>query len=117
MGIEVRNKMLMSAEIGEEFEWQKWAKEIPFIQFPRDWEIQIIPPVTGAVIRFIAKKCGKTVSVYLDCYEVLGYFGAPHWEIYPDKDGDNLRFAMKETKQLIRAIGLSLRRKKNEKRN
>lgn len=30
----------------------KWIKEIPFIQFPADWKVQIIPPFTGIVVRF-----------------------------------------------------------------
>lgn len=44
-----------------------------------------IPPFGGALVRYRVKDTatGKTVSVYLDCYDLLGYFGSPYWEVYP----------------------------------
>lgn len=37
-------------------ESRKWTQEIPFLQFQSDWEVKIIPPFAGAVIRFLIKK-------------------------------------------------------------
>ena len=73
-------------EVEEIMEYRKWVGEIPFIKFPSDWEVQIIPPFGGAVARFCVKKGDKQVSIYLDCYERLGIFGEPYWEIYPYED-------------------------------
>lgn len=44
------------------------------------------------------------MSVYLDCYEALGYFGGPHWEIYPNEIGNNERFAIDDIDSMLAAI-------------
>lgn len=104
----------LTAEMEEKFEWRRWCKEIPFLNFDKDWSVQVIPPFAGAVVRFVVKKkrSTKTVSVYMDGYENLGYFGEPHWEIYPDDEGNNARFALNDTKNLLKAIKRSLEEKK-----
>jgi len=89
-------------------DWRPICDKIPFIKFPSDWEVKVIPPFAGAVARFLVKKGNKTVSVYCDWYERLGFFGAPHWEIYPNKSDDNERFAVDDVAALLEAIGLSL---------
>lgn len=111
-----KSMIIASCKMEALFEWQKWCKEIPSLKFNPEWEIKVIPPFAGAVVRFIVSKDNKTVSVYLDCYENLGFFGGPHWEIYPDKFGDNSRFAMNDTEALITAIEESFQPKdqKNE---
>jgi hypothetical protein len=89
----------------QELEYRRWTKEIPFIKFDADWEVKVIPPFAGAVVRFFVRKGAKEVSVYLDCYDNLGYMDKkPHWEIYPDKDDENSRFYMNETEELLSAI-------------
>lgn len=88
-------------------EYRKWVVEIPFIKFPSDWEVQVIPPFGGAVARFSVKKGDKQVSIYLDCYDKLGIYGEPYWEIYPYED-DVFRCAMKDTESLLKAISETL---------
>ncbi len=92
------------------FEWEKWANEIPFIKFPSGWEIQSIPPIASAVVRFRAKHKDKVISVYLDCYDQLGCFRQPYWEAYPIDD-DNERFAMHDIDGLISAMKKEFSRK------
>lgn len=83
----------------------QWIDKIPFIQFPAEWRVQMIPPFAGAVVRFVVQKENNIkVSVYLDCYEALGLFGEPHWEIYPGPSGENERFAMNDVDEMIEAI-------------
>lgn len=101
--------MLESAKFGDLYDWDKWTIEIPLLRFKSTWEVQVIPPSVGAVVRFAVYKNKKRVSVYLDCYENLGYFGGPHWEIYPDHKGNNARFAMLETDALLKAIEKALK--------
>lgn len=86
------------------FEWRKWAKEIPPLHFPTEWSVQIIPPFGNAIVRFYIN---NKVSVYLDCYEMLGCFGRPYWEVYP-YDGDIFRCKMNETEELLDAITKAL---------
>jgi len=101
----------------EKYEWRKWSVQIPYIQFPQDWLIQIAPPLLGAVIRFRVKKAGfkkgDEVSVYLDCYNKLGIYSLkedaiPYWEIYPAKDGDTERFKMDDIDGLLKGISDAL---------
>ncbi len=93
-------------------EWRKWITEIPFIQFPADYQVQVIPPFQGAIVRFRVKKEGsdKSISVYLDCYEALGCYDGPYWEMYPYED-DTARFNMEDTKGLLKSIAEEFDRK------
>ena len=93
-------------EIEEKEEWEKWTNEIPFIKWPPDWEVKAVPPSMGAIIRYQIKtpKCAF-ISVYLDCYDRLGWVGKPYWEVYPHNDGECFRCLLKETDLLIKAIG------------
>jgi len=97
-------------EFTEAFEGDKWSKDIPFIRFPRGYEVKVIPTFGGALVRFLVKKkdSDKKISVYLDCYEMLGLWSKPHWEIYPDRDGNNTRYAMEDVDALLGGIALAL---------
>lgn len=90
------------------YEWEKWTYEIPYLQFKPEWQVRVIPPRTGAIIRFIVKQGDKHVSVYLDCYGELAPCDKPYWEIYPDYRNDNARFYIDETDELLEAIEKSL---------
>jgi hypothetical protein len=69
--------------VANEHEWRKWAKAIPYIKWPSDWEVKAIPPAAGAIVRYYVKtpNC-EIVSIYLDCYDILGFMGYPYWEVY-----------------------------------
>lgn len=88
-------------------ETRKWKNEIPYIKFPSDWEVKIIPPFAGATVRFLIRKDNATVSVYLDCYDHLGCVGQPYWEVYPH-DKDTYRCFMNDTDMLLSAISRSI---------
>jgi hypothetical protein len=102
---DMHNRWLAASAFEKAFELTKWAAKIPFIKFPPDWEIQMTPPFTGAVVRFRVKVpgCDGEVSIYLDCYDQLGYWGAPYWEVYPHL-GDVGRCAMNDVKTLLDMI-------------
>jgi hypothetical protein len=87
------------------FEWSKWDREIPSINFPKEWAIKIIPPFGNAIIRF---RVNKEISVYLDCYGMLGAVNEPYWEIYPTQDNDTFRCSMNDTDELLKAISEAL---------
>lgn len=100
------DKWLVSEVVEKAFEWRKWADKIPFIKWPSDWEVKAVPPFTGAIIRYIVKTPKAEVSIYLDCYDMLGYFGQPYWEVYPVHD-NNERCAMNDVAGLLKLIELA----------
>ena len=93
-----------AAEFDRAFETREWIKRIPYIKFPADWEVQIIPSFSAAIARF---RVNNKVSVYLDGYDLLGCYGEPYWEVYLHK-GDVYRCAMNNVDDLIVAIQESL---------
>lgn len=90
---------------------QKWLKEIPFINFPNHFQVQMIPS-NGALIRFRVRQSTTpekhAVSIYLDAYEALGIFGEPYWEIYPVENEECARCPMNDTNNLLKEIQNSL---------
>lgn len=104
------DKMMKSAECSRAYEWHRWVREIPFLDFPASWLIQPIPPFAGAVARFCVKHKNKplsSTSVYLDCYDQLGIYGSPYWEVHP-VDDDVARCNMENTTELMALIKRSL---------
>lgn len=93
----------MMDALEKRLEWNKWATEIPYISWPTAWQIKAVPPFHGAIIRYRVKKGDKDVSVYLDCYDILGVVGEPYWEVYP-VEGDVGRCLMNETDRLLEII-------------
>lgn len=86
---------------------QGWRDEIPlipFIQFPQDWLVKIIPPFGDAVVRFEVKlPSGKTKSIYLDSRDSLGIVGHSYWEVHPYQ-GDCGRCDIREVAELLAMI-------------
>ena len=89
-------------------EHRKWMREIPVLHFEKEWDVRIIPPFGGAVIRFAVDYNGKHASVYFDGYSVLGYMEdedgklIPYFEFY---DGEDCRrYYMYETEQMMEDI-------------
>lgn len=107
-----QEKYIATEKVSQVFEWNKWCKEIPRLNFHSDWNVKIIPPFRGAIIRFNCEKNGNYADVYLDCYDELGCFGSPYWEIYP-YDDDVYRCCMNNTEELIKRIDEILEGKDN----
>lgn len=99
--------LMMRYQIEDKQGWRKEISSIPFIQFPSNWKIQIIPPFGDAVVRFRVKlPSGKEKSVYLDSRESLGVYEGlvPYWEVYPHQ-GDVIRCGINEVEKLLEYIG------------
>jgi hypothetical protein len=97
-------------EVEEEYEWRKWIKEIPTLDLSKLVEgakVAPLPCYGGAVARMKITRGDCYVSVYLDCYDKLGYVGQPYWEVYP-VGYDVERCLMGETDELIKLINQSL---------
>lgn len=90
-------------KVEKDCEYDKWCREIPYIKFDPEWEVKIIPPFAGAIVRYQIKNGSKWVSVYLDCYDNLGIYGEPYWEVYP-VDDNNERVDMEDVDGLMRLI-------------
>lgn len=97
---------LLGYKLAERDEWRKWQPLIPYIKWPSDWLVKAVPPFGNAIIRYNIKtpKC-EFVSVYLDCYDELGFVGVPYWEVYPNSEGDCTRVLLSEpVENLLNAI-------------
>lgn len=107
--------LVFSEIYAEVFEHERWMKKIPALQFPEHWNVRMRPPMMGAVVRFSVESGRKDsqgypieISVYLDCYSLLGAMDAPYWEMYPNKDGDPERYLMADTSGLLNAISRAM---------
>lgn len=103
--------IMLHAQMSKEFEWEKWQKEIPYLTFPEHLEVKVIPPFQGAIVRFLVRSKEyheANVSIYLDCYSILGASSEPYWEIYPYEE-DVFRCGMNETEELIEGVEYSIR--------
>lgn len=89
---------------------------IPYIQFPKKWEIAIIPPLRDTWVRFKVRKKGQQnhIIVTLECYSRTGhrYKIRPYWELYPSKKGFPIRYAMRDIRGLISGIRESIKKLK-----
>jgi len=107
MNFDYQKAIYKATELGE---WYKWIDKIPFIQLPNYLQIKIIPPFSGAIVRFGVCDINNPesyVSVYLDCYDLLGWFDEPYWEIYP-YENDVYRIEMNDADGLVKAIKYSI---------
>lgn len=62
--------------------YREWMTKLPVFHFDKEWDVRIIPPFGGAIIRFTIEYKGQHVSVYFDAYSNLGF-------MYEDNDGKN----------------------------
>lgn len=107
----------MEQEKGQTELFTLWKDKIPFLPFKDGWEVKPVPAFFGAVVRFqVQHKDIKDfrVSVYLDCYEKLGYFGGPYWEVYP-VGSDTARYSIEDTEGVISAIDSAFKHKRKPK--
>ena len=104
----------VSLEYDVTFETRRIARDVPAIQFPGDWKVKILPPFSGASVRFYVEKDELSVSVYLDCFQMLGVYNEePYWEVYPTRtsegDWDIARCSMEDVEQLLSIITQALK--------
>lgn len=109
-------------EVEKVFEWDKWRKEIPYINWPSSWEVRAVPAFHTGIIRYNVRHIKNEkvwVSIYLDAYDRAGFYDRkPYWEVYPaDVEGDCLRFDMIDTDGLLKAIKASFKKQLKDKRN
>ncbi len=90
-------------KIESQEKWREICKEIPSLNFKKEWNVKIIPPFGGALARFWIGYKENYVSVYLDWYGRLGCVEEPYWELYPWED-DVKRYYLTETEELLKDI-------------
>ncbi len=104
-------RYVLGSKIGVVFEWSKWQSEIPYLPIEKlsAYNLRAIPPFANAIVRYnlTNPKNDNFCSVYLDCYDLLGIYGRPYWEVYPI-DNDIFRCDMNDVDSLIGAIIESL---------
>lgn len=101
---ECRKSRIMNLQASNDNE--KWGEKIPYMSMPDYIEFKAIPPFSGTVIRYWfrhKKNFSAWCSVYLDCYDVLGCYNSPYFEVYPYED-DVFRCKIDEVDLLTQAI-------------
>lgn len=95
-------------ETANAFEWVKWATQIPFVSFPKEWEVNLSPPIQTGVVGFIVRLKAKqdtAVFVNLHCYELDDHMEEPYWEIEHPNMETVYQCDMKDGEGLIKNIG------------
>jgi hypothetical protein len=65
------------------FEAEKWAAQIPSINFPMAWQVKVLPAYKNAVIRYmVSSKAGSQVSVLFDPYGIHTDEVGEYWDVY-----------------------------------
>ena len=102
------NKSLMLSKVEQMHDFRGWSHKLPAFHFDKEWDVKIIPPFAGAIIRFVIDYNGKHVSVYFDAYSELGWMydedeqPIPYFEYY---DGvDTHRYYLDESEQMMTDI-------------
>lgn len=96
--------MIERYQLERDENWRDFAHRMPYIQFPADWKICIIPPFAGAFARFLVElPDGRKKSIYFDANDSLGCVGQPYWEVHPVR-GDCGRCLMYEIEELLLLI-------------
>ena len=102
------NKSLMLSKVEQMHDFRGWARKLPAFHFDKEWDVTIIPPFTGAIIRFVIDYNGKHVSVYFDAYSELGWMydkdeqPIPYFEYYDGEDAH--RYYLDESEQMMNDI-------------
>ena len=106
---ETLERISISAKYDRVMETREWTSSIPPITFPSDWQVHIVPPFAGAVVRFLVAKDNKYASIYLDGYGILGAEEEPYWEVFtPIEDSFPRRCPMEDTDTLMTLIHKAL---------
>ena len=105
---EVETVRYSDAIIQKDNLWRSLLNQYPWLNFPSDWDVCIIPPFSYADARFRVRRGGAHISVYLDLEAYLGAVydengPIPYWEIYPYGEGV-YRVLMSESEKLIPKI-------------
>lgn len=105
----VRDSLILS-RTEQILNYREWMTKLPAFHFDKEWDVRIIPPFGGAIIRFTIEYKGKHISVYFDAYSNLGFVyednngekPIPYFEYY---DGDNIhRYYLNEADQMMEDI-------------
>ena len=111
-GLELMDKQLERLHIIPKIdamnEYRNWAQKLLAFHFDKEWDVKIIPPFQGAIIRFHISYNGKFVSVYFDAYSELGWMydenenPVPYFEYF---DGEDIhRYYLEQSEQMMEDI-------------
>lgn len=112
--MKISDRLELSSKYSVGFEHEKWMGEIPTIDFGPYLLVKPVPPFAGAVVRFFVydrTSPEEQISVYLDCYNMLGFYRQPYWEAYP-VEGDTFRVPMASVSELVRKLEAEFSRRR-----
>lgn len=83
--------------------WDNFTN-LPHFAIPPGVQVQMMPPIGGALIRLCLWKGPQRLSIYFDTLDRLGSVGQPYYEIYPNLDRDISRFIIGEEDRMSEEI-------------
>lgn len=97
------NRYKIASQVDKTFKYIEWAQEIPAFEIPQGYKIKVIPPFRGALVRFLVidSLTEKEISIYLDGYNLLGYYNGAYWELYPNMAEDVSRYPINSIDKVI----------------
>ena len=102
------NKLLILSKAEQIHDFRGWTNKLPAFHFDKEWDVKIVPPFAGAIIRFAIDYNGKHVSVYFDGYSALWFEydnhgdPIPYFEYY---DGENTyRYGLDKADKMMNDI-------------
>lgn len=107
IGIEQCELELKQVQSQYFFKEEEISYELPFLPVKENWLIKPIANFAGSVSRLLItnKEQTRTVSVYADVYDKLGYVGKPYYEVYLFNEGhEPERFLINEVDKMIKSI-------------
>lgn len=102
------NETLLIAKAEQIHNYRGWANKLPVFHFDKEWDVKIVPPFAGAIIRFAISYKDKHISVYFDAYSELGLMydeneqPIPYFEYYDGEDTH--RYLLDESEQMMNDI-------------
>ncbi len=78
----------------------RWSRELPYIKWPADWEVQFIPSY-DTLLRGRIRLNDKWAAFYFDGYAIAGCYGSPYWETYCPIRSECWRYDMDDVKGLL----------------
>lgn len=101
-------RLQIVSKVDTMYEYKNWSQKLPAFHFDKEWDVKIIPPFQGAIIRFWISYNGKFVSVYFDAYSELGWMydenenPIPYFEYF---DGEDIhRYFLEQSEQMMEDI-------------
>ena len=86
--------------------WYRHIEDIPYLNFPIVWNVKIIPPFGGALVRFLIMYNNKEITIKLSDLGYDMFYRGLVWEVHGLNK--NLTFKLGKSKEMLATITKAL---------